>query len=67
MSYTKVTNVKRESVYAEGKQAFEENTRRDYNPYIASNLTLTVSWWHGWDTAAEESKSGKSPLGERRL
>ncbi len=50
---------KRESVYAEGKLAFDEHKRRGYNPYVRSNLTLAVNWWHGWDTAEEESK-GKS-------
>jgi hypothetical protein len=66
MSYKKITHVERENVYAEGKLAFDEHKRRDYNPYAASNLTLTVSWRHGWDTAEEEeSKSEKSPLHER--
>jgi len=27
-----------------------------YNPYAANNLAFAVSWWHGWDTAEEESK-----------
>jgi hypothetical protein len=56
-----ITREKRNSVYAEGKQAFEELKRRGYNPYAASNLTLTVSWWHGWDTAEEESKVQTEP------
>ncbi len=52
-----ITHPKREIVYAEGKRAFEERTNRAHNPYTASNLALSVSWWHGWDTAEEESKS----------
>ena len=55
MSHENITREKRESVYAEGKLAFHERKRRGYNPYIRSNLTLAVSWWHGWDTAEEES------------
>jgi hypothetical protein len=41
--------------YAEGKQAFDENRRRGYNPYTVSNQGLAMDWWHGWDTAEEES------------
>jgi hypothetical protein len=70
MSYKKITHLERESVYAEGKLAFDEHKRRDYNPYAASNLTLTVSWWHGWDTAEEEeskSESQRLPLHERPI
>lgn len=55
---------RRKSVYADGKLAFAEHKRRDYNPYIRSNLTLAVSWWHGWDTAEEESKGERSPSGK---
>jgi len=62
MSNKRITHVERENVYAEGKLAFDEHKRRDYNPYTACNLTLTVSWWHGWDTAEEESE--RSPLNE---
>ncbi|HET9911713.1 MAG TPA: hypothetical protein VFQ13_07480 [Anaerolineales bacterium] len=50
---------KRENVYAEGKLAFDDHKRRGYNPYVRSSLTLAVNWWHGWDTAEEESQ-GKS-------
>ena len=46
----------RVSVYTQGKQAFEEHQDRRYNPYAANNLAFAVSWWHGWDTAEEESK-----------
>jgi len=54
-----ITLEKRKSVYAEGKRAFDDHTLRGYNPYARSNLTLTVQWWHGWDTAEEENQ-GKS-------
>lgn len=70
MTYKKITHLERENVYAEGKLAFDEHKRRDYNPYAASNLTLTVSWWHGWDTAEEEdskSESERLPLHERPI
>jgi hypothetical protein len=43
-------------VYVEGKQAFAERKNR-YNPYAASNQGLAMLWWHGWDTAEEESQS----------
>jgi hypothetical protein len=56
-----ITREKRNNVYAEGKQAFDERKRRGYNPYAASNLTLSVSWWHGWDTAEEESNVQTTP------
>jgi hypothetical protein len=60
MSYESTTPERRKRVYAEGKQAFDEHKHRGYNPHAASNLTLAVSWWHGWDTASEESEG--SPL-----
>ena len=47
---------KKKSVYAEGMQAFEERKRRGYNPYASSNQELAMLWWHGWDTAEEQSK-----------
>ena len=53
--YKYLTHPDRESVYAEGKRAFEEHKNRGSNPYAVSNLTLTMSWWHGWDTAEEEN------------
>jgi len=56
-----ITHPKRESVYAEGKRAFEERKSRAYNPYRASNLALAVSWWHGWDTSQEESGGEGTP------
>jgi hypothetical protein len=51
-----IANPKRVSVYAQGQRAFEEHKHRGYNPYAASNLAFAISWWHGWDTAEEESK-----------
>lgn len=67
MKNEKITHVERERVYAEGKQAFDEHKWRSYNPHAASSLTLAVSWWHGWDTAEEESKSERSAVAERLL
>ena len=62
MSYKSTTSAKRKTVYAEGKVAFDEHVRRGYNPHARSNLTLAVSWWHGWDTAAEESDGGPEAI-----
>ncbi len=56
-----ITREKRNSVYEEGRRAFDERKLRGYNPYAASNLTLTVSWWHGWDTAEEECNCQTAP------
>ncbi len=65
MNHKSITQAKRNSVYVEGKLAFEERKRRSYNPHAASNLTLAVSWWHGWDTAEEESKVERLPIGDK--
>lgn len=56
MTDKSITLEKRKSVYAEGRRAFDEHKQRGHNPYAANNLKLAVSWWHGWDTAEEESK-----------
>jgi hypothetical protein len=56
MSRENISREERARVYAEGKRAFETHDCRGYNPYARSNLTLAVSWWHGWDTAEEESR-----------
>jgi hypothetical protein len=55
----RITPAKRESVFDEGKRAFEEHKGRGYNPYATSNQELAMIWWHGWDTAEEES-TGKT-------
>jgi hypothetical protein len=62
-----ITLEKRKSVYAEGKQAFGEHTHRSYNPYARSNLTLSVQWWHGWDTAEEENSDERALVDEHNL
>lgn len=59
---TIITLEQRKNVYTEGKLAFGEREHRAYNPYAASNLTLAVNWWHGWDTAEEESKAERLPV-----
>jgi hypothetical protein len=65
MSEKSITVEKRKSVYAEGRQAFDEHKNRGYNPYAPNSLKLAVSWWHGWDTAEEEcncqTESGDHP------
>jgi hypothetical protein len=61
MSEKSITVEKRKSVYAEGRQAFDEHKNRGYNPYAPSNLKLAVSWWHGWDTAEEECNCPTAP------
>lgn len=55
--------VEQERVYVEGKRAFEERKNRS-NPYAASNQELAMLWWHGWDTAEEESKGQISSIDE---
>jgi hypothetical protein len=56
MSYKTITHVERESAYVAGREAFGERKGRGSNPHAASNLILAVLWWHGWDTAEEESQ-----------
>lgn len=53
-----------ERVYVEGKRAFEERKNR-HNPYAANNQGLAMLWWHGWDTAEEESERQISSTDER--
>ena len=57
----RISPEKRNSVYAEGMQAFEERRRRSYNPYASSNQELAMLWWHGWDTAEERSNDKGNP------
>lgn len=45
--------------YDEGKHAFEENMRRGHNPHVSTKQELAMAWWHGWDTAEEESTRNK--------
>ena len=52
----RINSEQKKSVYAEGMQAFEDRRRRSYNPYASSNQELAMLWWHGWDTAEEQSK-----------
>jgi hypothetical protein len=65
--HDKNTPLHRDRVYAEGKCAFDEHKGRGYNPYASSNQELAMIWWHGWDTAEEESqaKPGR-PTEEKR-
>jgi len=42
--------------YDEGKQAFDERKGRGDNPYASTKQELAMAWWHGWDTAEEESQ-----------
>ena len=62
MRKNSITDAQRKDVYTEGKQAFDDHRRRDYNPYRTSNLTLAVTWWHGWDTADEENDGERLPI-----
>jgi hypothetical protein len=61
MIYKRITSAQRKGVYVAGRRAFGEYTPRGDNPHTRSNLTLAVSWWHGWDTASEESDGNGSP------
>ena len=60
-----ITDTQRKNVYTEGKRAFDEHTRRDYNPYTKGNLMLAVTWWHGWDTAEEENEGERLPIEDK--
>jgi hypothetical protein len=60
-----ITQNRRATVYTEGKLAYEEHEHRTRNPYAANNLVLAVSWWHGWDTAEEESIDPTAPNNRR--
>jgi hypothetical protein len=62
----KNTTKERERVYAEGKKGFEEHQHRSYNPYPSSNQELAMIWWHGWDTADEESRGDQSQPREEK-
>ena len=48
-------HIKRMAVYLEGKKAFEDSKRRNFNPYIRSNPEFALHWWNGWDAAKKES------------
>jgi hypothetical protein len=61
-----IAAAEQERVFVEGKRAFGERKNR-YNPYAASNQGLAMLWWHGWDTAEEESKGERSPIEERPI
>jgi hypothetical protein len=50
-----ITRLELSHAYGEGKLAFEEKRRRGYNPYVSTKQELAMAWWHGWDTALEES------------
>ena len=65
MNKKSITDTQRKDIYIEGKRAFDEHTRRDYNPYRASNLMLTVAWWHGWDPAEEENEGDRLPMEDK--
>jgi len=65
MSNQSIVETQRANAYTEGKRAFSEHTRRDYNPYTTSSLVLTVTWWHGWDTAEEESQGERSQIEDK--
>ncbi len=50
-----ITRVELSHAYGEGRLAFDEKRRRGYNPYASTKQELAMAWWHGWDTAQEES------------
>ena len=62
-----ITRKQRESAYVEGELAFKIGERRVCNPYAASSPTLEQVWWHGWDTAEEESEGEHSHVTKRAL
>lgn len=54
MSYIN-TQLKRMAVYLDGRKAFEDSKKRDFNPYIRSNPEFALHWWNGWDAAKKDS------------
>jgi hypothetical protein len=56
-----ITHVERSLAYAEGRKAFDQREQRCYNPYAATKQELAMAWWHGWDTAQEESEGDTKP------
>ena len=47
--------MKKQAVYAEGKTAFLEGKRRDYNPYRRGNKELSSIWMDGWEQAKKNN------------
>jgi hypothetical protein len=61
MTVEHLTHIQRESVYAEGKRAFEAGQRRRHNPYAASSTSLEQIWWNGWDhSRRKKQREGSS-------
>lgn len=58
------THVTRTTVYLEGKKAFRDSERRDFNPYIRSNPEFALYWWNGWDAAKKEGMA--APPGKKK-
>jgi hypothetical protein len=52
-----ISQVELSHAYGEGRLAFDEKRRRGYNPYASTKQELAMAWWHGWDTAQEESNN----------
>jgi|GEM_PF-5800924 len=55
-----LTNVKRQTVYAEGRKAFEDGKSREVNPYVGKSEQLANIWWYGWDAAKKDSAPPKA-------
>lgn len=61
MTDENLTHIQRESVYAEGKRAFEAGQQRRNNPYTASSPSLEQIWWNGWDhSRRKKQREGSS-------
>jgi hypothetical protein len=56
-----ITHAKRQAVYAEGRNAFEDGEPRGSNPYFEKNDELKLIWWYGWDTAKKDSMPIDTP------
>ena len=50
-----INPMEKQATYAEGKVAFVDGKRRDYNPYRWRNKELASIWWNGWDQAKRDS------------
>ena len=50
-----INPMQKQSTYAEGKLAFVDGKRRDYNPYKWRDRELASIWRNGWDQAKKDS------------
>jgi hypothetical protein len=56
-----ITHEQRQTIYAEGRKAFEDGKPRSRNPYKNKNEELQLIWWYGWDTAKRDRNPPAMP------